>query len=130
MRIEFVTTVKSAALAKTLVPTIQVVEFETVLAKWSVALEKIEEIQLSIEVRDMIPEGAYFTDSAGVHHIVLSPRAFESQTTLNKVIAHELRHLWYTLKLGRNIGRAHHCWEELSCNRVEKTHQHTNFIIM
>lgn len=112
--------------------------FSEVLKSWGVPEPLLEKMTIILEVRDMIPDGVFGGRNGDFFLIYLETCLFGHKLDeLNAVIAHELKHLWYLVKMPTNglkfvegfwINKRNHRWEGKECRRMEKKHYSTRFI--
>jgi hypothetical protein len=111
------------------VPKIDSVAISNLLLEWKFTKTEIDKLILIFEFRNMIPEAAV-SDELGAGYcfiIALRPDIFSSQEHANRCVVHELRHIYYTLKI--RVGRKKLvCWEEHNCSRMEERYKHINFL--
>lgn len=111
------------------IPQVNHSAIEQVLREWKFTDAEIEKLFIVFEFRDMIPPAGVTCELAGGYCFVIGLRkdVFDSQEEVNRCVVHELRHIWYMLKVRRGTREAVR-WEELNCKRMEEKYKKINFL--
>ena len=106
-------------------------EFDTDLflllfASWGVGAGRFVPLALNLEFREGATTGRYLPWPDGLTHSVVLPfKLLDDPEEFNRTVVHELRHLWWRLKTGKNDCPVPTSWqrgEEADCRKAEGIH--------
>jgi len=121
------------------IPQVNEEEFSRVLMEMGVPVSLLTKMIIIIEARNMV-QSSYGGRSGCTFLIYLRYGGIERRDSpsVNAVIAHELKHIWYDITKpskqrvmhdGFSTNRRPYRWEELDCRRAEKKYGNAQFLV-
>lgn len=104
-----------------------------VFREWKFTEPEIEKLYLTFDFRNMVPEAAMSQGSLGGYCFAVYLRTglvqSQNQELINKCVVHELRHIYYSVKVRPSSFKPVR-WEEHNCRRMEEKYKNVNFLVL